>query len=529
MTTTLNENGLSSNDYIRMIKVFAITLNEHRDVMNALNVFPVPDADTGTNMYISIKGIQDNINPDQFEDFNLLSKHIADLALLSAQGNSGLLIAQLFRGIHKSMTKSKTLGLNEFVDALESSYEFAQSSVYKPEEGTIITVMRECAQVAKEYSKYADANLETVFEAVIERAKLAVGETKEQMELLKRADVVDSGAYGFSVMLEAAFNCLERDDSGNLSIRIDGTHSFVPDILEHNALDKSFFEESSHDGDWGYCTVFALTGDSLNVEVIKEELSNLGRSVVVSGSDTVCKIHVHVEDPEEVLRTASKFGDISNKNITNMDEQYKEMREQILSQHSDEISLIVITEGKGIEGFLKDNTYGSLKIVKTSDFLKMPLEDFADKVSDISSKSKIIVSNNEEDYQKILNFYGQSNKDVIIIGTKNDAELVSAILSFSPEQDVEGNIFGMKDAVSSTTSIVIHPSQLQDKNALINFLVEESGLEMSNTFISLFLSESLDVDQIAHLNELLLEDLGVAEVETITCDSKKWDILISVE
>ena len=84
MTTTLNENGLSSNDYIRMIKVFAITLNEHRDVMNALNVFPVPDADTGTNMYISIKGIQDNINPDQFEDFNLLSKHIADLALLSA-------------------------------------------------------------------------------------------------------------------------------------------------------------------------------------------------------------------------------------------------------------------------------------------------------------------------------------------------------------------------------------------------------------------------------------------------------------
>jgi len=294
-------------------------------------------------------------------------------------------------------------------------------------------------------------------------------------------------------------------------------------------LDKSFFEEGSHDGDWGYCTVFALTGDSLNVEVIKEELSNLGRSVVVSGSDTVCKIHVHVEDPEEVLRTASKFGDISNKNITNMDEQYKEMREQILSQHSDEISLIVITEGKGIEGFLKDNTYGSLKIVKTSDFLKMPLEDFADKVSDISSKSKIIVSNNEEDYQKILNFYGQSNKDVIIIGTKNDAELVSAILSFSPEQDVEGNIFGMKDAVSSTTSIVIHPSQLQDKNALINFLVEESGLEMSNTFISLFLSESLDVDQIAHLNELLLEDLGVAEVETITCDSKKWDILISVE
>jgi dihydroxyacetone kinase-like predicted kinase len=212
-----------------------------------------------------------------------------------------------------------------------------------------------------------------------------------------------------------------------------------------------------------------------------------------------------------------------------MDEQYKEMREQILSQHSDEISLIVITEGKGIEGFLKDNTYGSLKIVKTSDFFKMPLEEFADKVSDISSKSKIIVSNNEEDYQKILNFYGHSNDDVIIIGTKNDAELVSAILSFSPEQDVEGNIFSMKDAVSSTTSIVIHPSQLKDKNALINFLVKESGLEMSNTFISLFLSESLDVDQIAHLNELLLEDLGVAEVETITCDSKKWDILISVE
>ncbi len=199
---TVVKRGLDAEDYIQLIKVFTLSLEEHREVMNSLNVFPVPDADTGTNMYISVKGIVDNLDKaDPYQDLNLLSKDVADFALLSAQGNSGLLIAQLFRGIHKGVSSSNILGLSELAGSLQQSYEYAFNSIHEPQEGTMITVMRECAKIASKYSNTNSTNFKKVLEAISSRAKTAVEETKSQMDLLRQADVIDSGAYGFSVML----------------------------------------------------------------------------------------------------------------------------------------------------------------------------------------------------------------------------------------------------------------------------------------------------------------------------------------
>ena len=209
MSISLEKRGLDSSEYIELIKIFTLALEKHKDYMNSLNVFPVPDADTGTNMYVSIKGIQDNLKEkSKSYNFDELAKDIADFALLSAQGNSGLLVAQLFRGINSAMQNSEVFGLKELAESLNKTYEFAYTSVHEPQEGTMITIMRECASKAKELSN-KDLSFVEVFEEVAKIAKHSADETINQMDLLKQANVIDSGAYGLSVMLEAANNCLE--------------------------------------------------------------------------------------------------------------------------------------------------------------------------------------------------------------------------------------------------------------------------------------------------------------------------------
>ena len=173
-----------------------------------------------------------------------------------------------------------------------------------------------------------DIETQPVFEEVAKIAKHSADETINQMDLLKQANVIDSGAYGLSVMLEAANNCLELDDNGNVKLKLDGTYSFIPTIPEEQNFNKEFFQDSSHD-DWGYCVVYAISGNKLDSENIKSELSDKGRSLVVSGSDSVCKVHIHAEKPDEILEFSKKFGEISNENISNMDEQFDEMKNNV--------------------------------------------------------------------------------------------------------------------------------------------------------------------------------------------------------
>ena len=263
-STSLAKRGLNSSEYVELIKIFTLALEKHKDYMNSLNVFPVPDADTGTNMYVSIKGIQDSLkNKSNLNNFDELSKSVADFALLSAQGNSGLLVAQLFRGINSAMKGSNELGLKELSESFDKTYEYAYTSVHEPQEGTMITIMRECASKAKSLENKNMSFVE-VFEEISKSAKNAADETINQMELLKQANVIDSGAYGFSVMLEAAFNCLGIDNKGNVNLKLDGSYSFIPNIPQERSFNKEFFQDSSHD-DWGYCVVFAISGQVIDI------------------------------------------------------------------------------------------------------------------------------------------------------------------------------------------------------------------------------------------------------------------------
>ncbi|MEC7880825.1 MAG: DAK2 domain-containing protein [Chloroflexota bacterium] len=518
--------GLNTEDYIQLIKVFALSLEEHREVMNSLNVFPVPDADTGTNMYISVKGILDNLdNGDSYSDLNLLSKDVADFALLSAQGNSGLLIAQLFRGIHKGISSSDILGLPELAESLQQSYEYAFSSIHEPQEGTMITVMRECAKIARKYLEIKNTNLKEALEAISKRAKSAVEETKGQMDLLAQADVIDSGAYGFSVMLEATYNCIESDEKGNVNLRVDGTNSFIPEIPNYYSPKEEFFQSSSHDEDWGYCVVFAITGEDLDAEKIKDNLSDKGRSLVVTGSEKVCKIHIHSENPDEIIDFSKNFGNISNENITNMDEQYKEMKEKISSQVSSEISLLVSAEGEGIVSFLQDNTFGSIKILPNSDLDEMKNEDFNSIIDDLSSKQIICIPNSEGSFEKFKDL-SKSSKNISLINSSNDAQLISAIFSFSPEQNLDNNLSIIKSSVDDCRSFKITKDEFNNKESFIESLKEDN---FNGDFVSIIYHESSPQDHIDFLKEMLAEEFGINDTELISHSSQLYYFMLLAE
>ena len=520
MSISLEKRGLDSSEYIELIKIFTLALEKHKDYMNSLNVFPVPDADTGTNMYVSIKGIQDNLKEKSKScNFDELAKNIADYALLSAQGNSGLLVAQLFRGINSVMQNSDVFGLKELAESLNKTYEFAYTSVHEPQEGTMITIMRECAAKAKELAN-KDLSFVEVFEEVVKIAKYSTEETINQMELLKQANVIDSGAYGFSVMLEAANNCLALDSNGNVKLKLDGTYAFIPKIPEEQNFNKEFFQDSSHD-DWGYCVVYAISGKELNSENIKSELSDKGRSLVVSGSDSVCKVHIHAEKPNEILEFSKKFGEISNENISNMDEQFDEMKNSVSQKFKDDISIIAITSGDGITEFLQKNTFGTIRFLTNKDFYKMNDNDFKEFISSSKEGNILLMGNSEQCINKISNF-AEVNKRITTIKSSNDSELISSIFAFSPETDLKENKINISSALEENISIFLTESDVD------NLDFNNKLKDLDQRFITVLGHE--DKPEFSKkIDDYLNKKFDLEGLELITHSSPEYDFIVSVE
>ncbi|MBM01950.1 MAG: hypothetical protein CL762_04460 [Chloroflexi bacterium] len=520
---TVIKKGLNAEDYVQLIKVFTLSLEGHREVMNSLNVFPVPDADTGTNMYISVKGIMDSLdNADPHHDLNVLSKDIANYALLSAQGNSGLLIAQLFRGIHKGVSSSNILGLSELAESLEQSYEYAFSSIHEPQEGTMITVMRECAKIARKYLDTKNSDFKKALEAISSRAKSAVEETKGQMELLKQADVIDSGAYGFSVMLEAAHNCVESDQNGNINLRVDGTNSFIPQIPNYYSPKEDFFLSSSHDEDWGYCVVFALSGNNLDSEEIKKQLTDKGRSLVVSGTEDVVKIHIHSENPDQVVDFSRKFGDVSNENITNMDEQFDEMKNKVTQKFENEVSIVAVTSGEGIVSFLKKNTFGTIEFISNDELKNMDNNKFNKFISTISSKKIILFGNSLQAFKDLYELSSDDNKKLNVIKSTNDSELVSCVFAFSPEIDIKENLININSSLEENITFEIKEDNLE--SSMITSLVKD----LDNRFIIIYHHED-KLESAKKIEKVLQDNYKIDGVEFISHTSSEYDFLISVE
>ena len=268
--------------------------------------------------------------------------------------------------------------------------------------------------------------------------------------------------------------------------------------------------------------MFAISGQGNDIEKIKDQLSDKGRSLVVSGSDSVCKVHIHSESPDEILEFSKKFGEISNENISNMDEQFDEMKSNVSQKFKNNVSILAITSGEGITNFLKKNTFGSINFLSNKDFEEIDKSKFYNLIKKIESENVLIIGNSIKVNEKLSKFVDPLSSNFKIIQSNNDSELISSIFAFSPETDLNENMINISSALHENISIHLSDSDLE------NLDLNNNLKDLDHRFITI-LSHENKPEESSKIQKYLEDNFDLDGIEMITHSSSEYDFIVSVE
>jgi uncharacterized protein len=292
-------------------------LEAHIDELNKLNVFPVPDGDTGINMFVTLQAANKAIGKLETDSAAEISAAAARGALLGASGNSGVILSQILRGIAKGMEMKPRFSCIDFAHALQTASEMAHKAVTKPVEGTIITVSREASETALQMAKKG-AGLKQTMTEVVKQAKQSVKRTPELLPQLKEAGVVDAGGKGLLYVFQGMNNYISKHISKTSKPR-------------KSIIEKSDISESSQDASnlqYGYDLQFLIRGNNLPIDIIRPKIESMGESVIVVGTEQIIRVHIHTRDFDRVINYSRTHGEVSDLAMENMDEQVKKFREK---------------------------------------------------------------------------------------------------------------------------------------------------------------------------------------------------------
>src|SRR5579859_86866 len=289
----------------------AAWLEEHREAINALNVFPVPDGDTGSNMSATMQAAIRGITESNETSAGIIAAKLAHGALMGARGNSGVILSQTLRGLAQGLDKKQTFGASDLADALQEASRLAYRAVLKPVEGTILTVVRESAEAARHSADQGD-DLVGLMQEVVTAARQSVARTPDLLPTLKQAGVVDSGGQGFCTILEGIWRYIRGE-----SVDLDAVHVFAAPAEGHGKKGRVTIEE-----EFGYEVVFLLRSEKLDVDSIRQTIIDMGGvSTVVAGDEKMLKVHTHVPWPGKILDYGVSLGSLLDINIENLQEQ----------------------------------------------------------------------------------------------------------------------------------------------------------------------------------------------------------------
>jgi len=308
----LAEGFLNGYDVFRAMEAGINNLLPYQDKLDEINVFPVPDGDTGTNMCFTLLPIVEECSEDLSENAEYVFNLMADKALESARGNSGTIIAQFFHGMRKSAVGKNNIYIKDFADALNQGAESSIQSLLNPKEGTIITVMRDVAGKAKELSKDQNLNFQQFLSSCYKEAELSLQRTKNILKILKKTNVVDAGALGFVLIIQGILNSLEKGfqiQSKHLNI------SYDQDKIDALKKDIDFTITNK------FCTECAIEGNNINRQELKETIRNLGDSIVFAGTTNRVKVHIHTNDPGKLFKICNLYGKVKDAKVDDMTKQ----------------------------------------------------------------------------------------------------------------------------------------------------------------------------------------------------------------
>jgi len=451
----VNRKTIDASTLSRMFLAGAKNLEAKKEWINELNVFPVPDGDTGTNMTLTIMSAAAEVGALGDTDMESLAKAISSGSLRGARGNSGVILSQLLRGFTRGVRKYEELDAPLIAAAMERGVETAYKAVMKPKEGTILTVAKEAALKAVEIAEEME-DLEEFFREVFVHAEATLAKTPEMLPVLKEAGVVDSGGQGLLEVFRGA---------------VDG---FLGKEVDYSQFEKSaapsvtkISPQAEADIKFGYCTEFIIMLDKELPEEeehsFKEFLMSIGDSIVLVADDEIVKVHVHTNHPGQAIERALTYGSLSRMKIDNMREEHQEKlikdAEKLAAQQAEEeeakaaeqppkeVGFISVSAGGGLTSIFKD--LGVDYLIEGGQTMNPSTEDMLNAIAKVNAKTIYIFPNNKN----IILAANQArdlteDKEIVVVPTKTVPQGISAIISFVPEKNGEENLEAMMEAVS---------------------------------------------------------------------------------
>ena len=466
----MNSNKINAKMLAKMFLAGAKNLEVKKEWINELNVFPVPDGDTGTNMTLTIMSAAKEVVNLQDEDMMTICKAISSGSLRGARGNSGVILSQLFRGFTKTIREYEEIDIPTLATATEKAVESAYKAVMKPKEGTILTVAKGMADKARELAEEGCDDMELYFRQIIEYGDEVLAKTPDMLPVLKQAGVVDSGGQGLMQVMKGAFDAF-------LGKEVD----FTLEASKESSAKEGPASSVDQEIKYGYCTEFIiLLNKTFNIKNeidFKEYLESIGDSIVVVADGDVVKVHVHTNDPGLAIQRALKYGALSNMKIDNMrlEHQEKVMKEQQMKEQEQkkepemphkEVGFIAVSVGEGMSEIFRG--LGADYIIEGGQTMNPSTEDMLNAIDKVNADTIFILPNNKN----IILAANQAktmveDKKIIVIPTKTVPQGITAIINYVPDMDPEDNAATMeceiKNVLTGQVTYAVRDTMIDDK------------------------------------------------------------------
>lgn len=435
-----NNFTLHGEDLRHMILEACQYFERHKESINDLNVFPVPDGDTGTNMSLTLKAAADSLLSFNSRSIGEVAGIAARSSLMGARGNSGVIFSQLFRGIARGLAGKDEATLYEFGRAFQYGIVYAYNAVSKPIEGTILTVAREIARGSRE-AVQSSLNFVGLLQTALESGKKALDRTPELLPALKEAGVVDAGGLGLVVFIEGCLRSMTKKTSGKEATG----YSFNPSLGETRKKVQNGPEE--FDERYPYCTELLIQGSGLSVETIRSELERWGDSLLVAGEDEIVKVHIHTAEPGRILQICLQSGSLHDIKIDNMADQFKNTRWANFPAEKDlqgskgventagedanvlvKIGIVTISSGEGLTNVFTG--LGADKVIAGGQSMNPSIEDIVKAIESLSSEMIIVLPNNNNIRFAAEQAVKLVEKEVAVVDTRSIPQGIAAMLAF---------------------------------------------------------------------------------------------------
>jgi uncharacterized protein len=469
-----------------------LTLN--RDEVDALNVFPVPDGDTGTNMLLTLQSAVDDVRDFDDPDLSAMARRASHGALMGARGNSGVILSQIFRGFCTGIGAQPLVDAKGLARAFREGADVAYRAVIRPTEGTMLTVAREAARSAEASAAQTD-DLTQVVRAACEAAAEAVERTPEQLPILKQAGVIDAGGFGLQLILEGFLKRLSGEQLG----------SFERPTAQH-ARPKQVEAPSTG---WGYCTEFIINGEALPVDQVRTEIQRHGDSALVVGDESAIKVHVHTQEPAVIIGYASGVGRLSRLKVDDMSAQHHRLQGESVRKpaSSKHLALVAVASGDGFRRILE--SLGVDSVVSGGQTMNPSTEDILSAVESVPSNEVLLLPNNGNVIMTAQQVAELSRKRVRVVPSRSLPQGIAALFAFDFSANLETNAGAMSHALGQVQTIevtrAVRPS-------------EADGLKIAeNDVIGLLNDRIVDKgDAPEPVVQSVLKRLDPAKVTTVT-------------